>query len=333
VKTPPFEVAFSICAVRKTEANMSLRAIGCTAVQPNSNATDVAGTDLQWACRLHYPFAAYHQREITRVRIAQATIASVLLCAVFIAGCNTERIKPIENGDDIGVVLMHGKGGGTNWVDPLASSLRSASISVITPSLPWHRNRIYDRTFEQSMAEIEGHVAKMRSSGAKRVYVAGHSLGAVAAAGYAAQYDDIDGIILLAPGHFTAWPGFNRRFVDDLAKAQSMIAAGNGSEKANFGDINAGKTTSRRLSAEIYWSWFSDTGPAEFVSNMESVKGGIPILYVAGSRDRIPQTKNRQYAFDLAPPNPRSQFTIIDASHLDVPRLADDLVVNWLRGQ
>jgi pimeloyl-ACP methyl ester carboxylesterase len=183
------------------------------------------------------------------------------------------------------------------------------------------------------MSEIDGHVEALKTAGAKRVYVGGHSLGAVAAAGYAARYDDIDGIILLAPGHFTAWPGFHRRFIDDLAKAESMIAAGKGGETTSFGDINAGKTTSRRLTADIFYSWFSDTGPAEFVANMQSVKGGIPILYVAGSQDRIPQTSNRAYAFDLAPRNPRSEFTIIDASHLDVPRRADGVVIDWLRGQ
>jgi pimeloyl-ACP methyl ester carboxylesterase len=260
-------------------------------------------------------------------------LASTLLFVFLISGCNSRNVKPIENGNTKGVVLMHGKGGGTDWVDPLASSLRKAGVTVLVPNMPWHRDRIYDRTFEQSMGEIQAHVLKLRNSGAEKVYVAGHSLGAVAAAGYGARHSDIDGIILLAPGHFTAWPGFHRRFVDDLARAESMISAGKGAEKSTFGDVNAGKTTTRRLSAEIFRSWFSDRGPAEFVSNMQDVKGGIPILYVAGSLDRIPQTKNREYAFDLAPGNPRSSFVIIDASHLDVPRLADEVVIDWLRGE
>ena len=267
------------------------------------------------------------------MHITKMFAASIVLFAALVTVSNSANSEPIDNGNVIGVVLMHGKGGGTKWVDPLASSLETAGVNVVTPNMPWHRNRIYDRTFEQSMSEINGYVEKLKTSGAKKVYVAGHSLGAVAAAGYAASYDDINGVILLAPGHFTAWPGFHRRFVDDLAKAESMIAAGKGSEKASFGDINAGKKTSRRLTAEIYRSWFSDAGPAEFVSNMKNVKGGIPILYVAGSRDRIPQTKNREYAFDLAPSNPDSRFMIIDASHLDVPRLADEVVIDWLRSQ
>jgi esterase/lipase len=220
-----------------------------------------------------------------------------------LAGCSSKSIKPIENGNILGVVLMHGKGGGTKWVDPLASNLRSTGVQVVTPAMPWHRRRIYDKTFEASMLEIQKHVRKLKSDGAISVFVAGHSLGAIAAAGYGARYEDIQGIILLAPGHFTDWGGFHGKFVGDLKKADSMIDSGQGDKKSRFGDINAGKTSTRYTTAKIYMSWFSPIGPAEFVSNMANLKGNIPVLYVAGSRDYIPQTQNREYAFDRAPEN------------------------------
>ena len=267
------------------------------------------------------------------MRLVKLSILLITVATAFLTGCNSKNIKPIENGNDIGVVLMHGKGGTTEWIDSLASSLRSAGINVVTPSMPWHRDRIYDRTFEQSMSEINGYVDKLKASGSKSVFVAGHSLGAVAAAGYAARYNDIAGIILLAPGHFVAWPGFHAVVADDLANADAMIAAGKGDATGSYKDINGPKRPSRVVKAAIYKSWFSDTGPAEFVSNMKGVKGSIPILYVAGSQDRIPQTKNRGYAFDLAPENPKSEFVIIDSSHLDVPRKADEVVIEWLREQ
>jgi hypothetical protein len=145
------------------------------------------------------------------------------------------------------------------------------------------------------------------------------------------RYEDVNGICLLAPGHFTAWPGFHRRFVDDLEKAQSMINEGKGNEKSTFSDGNSGKQDTRVVKASVYQSWFSDTGPAEFVTNMRSMKGGIPVLYIAGSKDRIPQTKNREYAFDVVPTNPNSKFVIIESNHLDVPRKADEVVIEWLR--
>lgn len=258
------------------------------------------------------------------------TFAATLIAAVMmLTGCNT--IKPIPNGEKIGVVLMHGKGGTTQWVDPLGSSLRSAGVQVDVPDMAWHRDRIYDKTFDEAMAEIKSHVVKMKSKGVQSVYVAGHSLGAIAAAGYGARYDDVQGIILLAPGHFTAWWGFHRHFVDDLSKAESMIKSGKGNEESSFSDSNMGKSYTRHITANVFKSWFSDTGPAEFVSNMTNIKRGIPVLYVAGSQDRNPQTQNREYAFDKAPTNSKSKFVIIASDHLDVPRKADEVVIEWLR--
>jgi 2',3'-cyclic-nucleotide 2'-phosphodiesterase (5'-nucleotidase family) len=47
---------------------------------------------------------------------------------------------------------------------------------ALVPDMPWHRNRIYDKTFEDSLQEINAHVEKLIQKGAKKVFVAGHSL-------------------------------------------------------------------------------------------------------------------------------------------------------------
>jgi len=255
----------------------------------------------------------------------------VLLFAFECAGFSSINAKSLIAGDEIGVVLLHGKGGDTRWVDPLGNSLRAARIHVLVPDMPWHRNRIYDKTFEDSFGEINAHLGKLRQKGATKAFVAGHSLGAVVAAGYAATFDDISGIILLAPGHFVSWSGFHANFKDDLARAEQMISAGNGDKKANFGDINMGKRDSRRVTAKIYHSWFSPNGPADFVVNMTRLKKDIAVLYVAGERDTTPKTKDRSYAFEGAPENVRNHFTVIPSDHLSTPADSAAVVVEWLR--
>ncbi|MFN2232907.1 MAG: alpha/beta hydrolase [Anaerolineales bacterium] len=263
------------------------------------------------------------------LRALHIILFSVVLILV---GCNSKNIKSFESANKIGVILMHGKGGDTRWVDPLAYSLRSAGMQVVTPIMPWHKDRIYDKTFDEAMAEIHSYVLKMRSNGIQYVYLSGHSLGSIAAAGYAARYDDIRGIILLAPGHFTGELGFHNMFIADLKKADTMIKAGEGNKNSTFNDINVGKRRDARyITANIFNSWFSDKGPAEFVANMKKIKNSIPVLYLAGSQDRIPQTKNREYAFNKAPQNPKSRFVIIDSAHLYVPRNADKVIIEWLR--
>lgn len=265
------------------------------------------------------------------IRATSHVVAVFALIALL--GCNPANIKPIDGGNTLGVVLLHGKGGDTRWVNPLASNLRSAGVQVAVPDMPWHRNRIYDKSFDDSLAEISGYVSRLKANGAKKVIVAGHSLGAIASAGYGARVGDIQGIILLAPGHFVGLDGFSRNFSEDLNKAHSMIRSGKGNDRGNFGDINAGQRDTRYVSANIYMSWFSPRGPAEFVENMSNLKDGVSVLYVAGSRDRIPQTQNRGYAFDGAPKNSRNRFVIVDADHLDVPARSGEVVVEWLRDQ
>jgi len=267
------------------------------------------------------------------MKISRLLALTLFVVSFLLSACSMKQIKPIENGEKLGVVLMHGKGGDTQWIDPLKSRLESVGVKVISPRMPWHRSRIYDKSFDDALSEIKEHVNTLKSNGVEKVFVAGHSLGAVAAAGYAARNDDIQGIILLAPGHFTGWPGFHNRFVDDLLKADKLIADGKGDEKSDFSDLNAGKNFKRFVSANIYKSWFADDGPAEFTANMSQIKGNIPILYVAGSQDRIPQTKNKEYAFAKAPTNPDSHFVIIDSGHLDVPENAEEIVIEWLRRQ
>jgi hypothetical protein len=56
----------------------------------------------------------------------------------------------------------------------------------------------------------------------------------------------------------------------------------------------------------------------------------IPILWVLGSRD--PVTRGSGDAFDRAPPHSKRQYVSVDADHLEVPAVAADQILTWLRG-
>jgi pimeloyl-ACP methyl ester carboxylesterase len=259
-------------------------------------------------------------------------LTGFLLIAAFslLYGCSS--VKPIASGSDIGVVLMHGKGGTTLSVAPLARNLRRAGFQVTTPqNLPWHRDRIYDKTFEESMLEIDRAVAKLRKKGARHIFVAGHSLGAIAAAGYGARREGLAGIILLAPGHLVGEPEVRAICADDVLKSKKMIDSGKGSKYSNFGDFIIDTRTMRRLKANIFYSWFAPDGPAEFTRNMANTKPGTAILYVVGDRDGYPPSMDRTYAFDDAPRNPKNKFVIISSDHRSTPADSSEVVIDWLR--
>src|SRR5204863_9727931 len=74
---------------------------------------------------------------------------------------------------DIGVVLLHGKGGTpAGYIEPLASGLQKKGFLVSTPTMPWSKERIYDESFEDSLRDIDREVGALKQKGAKLVVVA-----------------------------------------------------------------------------------------------------------------------------------------------------------------
>jgi esterase/lipase len=258
-------------------------------------------------------------------------VYGLVLILVFLSnGCASKKnIKPIASADTIGIVLLHGKNGDTRWVSPLASDLRTAGYNVVTPNMPWHRQRIYEKTFEDSLIELKSHVYLLKKQGNK-VFIAGHSLGAVAAAGYASKFGGIDGIVLLAPGHFTGQDDFKRIVKYDVDKSRKLIEEGKGDSVTYFHDINIGGSSDLIERADIFYSWFAPDGPANFVRNMSSISEEIPILYVAASNDTIPETKNMSYAFNLSHKNKLNTFSVVESNHLNLPYDSYDIVSKWL---
>ena len=231
--------------------------------------------------------------------------------------------------NDLGVVLLHGKGGSpTGYVRELAAALQGRGYMVSTPAMPWAKSRIYDASFEEAMAEIDRHVDALRQQGAKFVVVAGQSLGANAALGYAASRERVGGIIALAPAHNPESQAFAKRLGSDVRRARAMVAAGKGTEKQVFSDINQGKALEVTATAEVYLSWFDPDGPAVMPRSAASIKSPTPLLFIVGSADRTAPT--RDYIFDKAPAHAKSKFVTVTANHFTVPTAAIEEVVTWL---
>ena len=235
--------------------------------------------------------------------------------------------------NNIGIVLMHGKDSSPKIVSVLSSNLESAGFKVLTPNMPWSKKRIYDRTYKESIEEINQYVKELKADGIDKVYVAGHSMGAVVSAGYASLHDGIDGIILIAPGHFVSQEDVVNSMQEAVAKAKAMIDAGKGEKKSDFDDINMLKKFTRHVKASVFYSWFNPQGEADFATNMKNLKADIPVLYVAASKDNIPRTKDRTYAYDNAPQNPKSKFLIIEATHMQAVAKSSKTVIEWLGGE
>jgi len=216
-----------------------------------------------------------------------------------------------------GVILIHGKAGGQGPLQPLAAALKKEGAIVSLPRMSWTSGY---RTYDETLGEVQAAVQRARAAGASRIVLAGHSLGANIAMGYAARAGGIDAVVALAPGHR---PDFiASQTGDSLQQAKAMIAAGRGSAKASFLDFNQGKTFPVTTSANAYVSFFDPRGSAADAASASGVRSSI--LWVIGDGDRAAMN-------DRAPYSGGTRI-VVAAGHRDTPQASVSQVVGWLKG-
>lgn len=223
-----------------------------------------------------------------------------------------------QNLTGTGVVLIHGKGGGQGPLQPLASALKKQGAIVVMPRMSWTKGY---RTYEETVGEVATAVQRARAQGARRIYLAGHSMGANISFGYAGAGGAVDGIIALAPGHRPEF--IASQTGDSLARARAMVAAGQGNQRASFLDFNQGGTFPVTTTAAAYLGFFDPDGPAAQAARGRG--GRAPVLWVVGSQDRPamrdPATSSR---------GTRIQ---VEANHQTTPVAAVPHVLEWLARQ
>ena len=262
------------------------------------------------------------------MRISHKAYCVLLIATLSVAGCNTNPVKPLPDDKKIGVILMHGKGGTPNSMYRAASVMRSAGAIVLTPEMPWSRNRIYAKGYDDSMQEIDAAVLQLKKEGAETLFVGGQSMGSNAALGYAAKWHQFDGLILFAPGHVPGKPFFAAKVADSVEKARKMVANGRGDERASFGDFNQGSHSSVQTTANIYLSWFDPQGPSVMSTNAAGVSPSTPVFCVDGSRERFPQCS---YVRSHLAAGVSMESITVNSGHRDVPDNAGTEAVEWMR--
>lgn len=256
----------------------------------------------------------------------KSIIHTVLLLAITL-------ISPLQAQEITGVVLMHGKSGTASDSSPvgqLAQYLRSNDIMVITPSMPWHRERVLDKTYEDSMLEIDQAVKALKNKGATKIVVGGHSMGANAAIGYGTITEGLAGILAIAPGHVPELAGYQSRINNDWQRAQAMVEAGSGNEKEDFKDRNQGSQSEIYVKAKIYLSWFDPEGSAVMPENVAPLKPNTPLMWIIGENERM-YNRGPDYAFAEAPDHPKNSYTVVDGGHKETPEIGRKQILNWLK--
>lgn len=232
-----------------------------------------------------------------------------------------------------GIVLLHGTLEPSYWLMPLKKKLDAAGFRTAMPEMPWSTRREYDRTYEESMDEIATAATGLERRGARRIVLAGHSMGGNASLGYGALRGGVAGLVIISPGPFPEDPDEEKVIGPGVAKARQMIAAGQGGEMGVFKDFVQwhGSMEGAHTTAKNYFSYYNPDGNASILKNALRMKPGIAVLWVIGMEEEGERVAGRSYAFDKLPPNRLDRYIVAPKGHLDTPATGADSIVAWLK--
>lgn len=263
------------------------------------------------------------------VRLALA-LALVASCAFAPPAAAQQRI---------GIVLLHGKlgvamgmanGRGDAYGGRLIAALRNAGYLVAAPEMCWSRQRGFDKTYPDCVAEVDTAIAQLKAQGAKAIVVGGLSLGGNGAIAYGATHTGIIGIIAFGPADDPTRKSQRPEVAASLARARQLIAQGQGDTKTTFDDANTNTGGSFAMTVtttpRIFVS-FNDTDALTHLGpNLSRLT--VPILWVAGDGD--PTQASASTLFRMVPANPLNRFVTVHSNHIGTPDAGTADALAWL---
>ena len=253
--------------------------------------------------------------------------------AVLVGGLATLSARAGAQALRAGVVVLHGKTGmpGFPGLRALASRIEAGGMRTVLPEMAWSRNRYLDGPAGKAFDAIGAELARLKSAGAAKLFLAGHSIGATAALGYAVARGGIDGVAMVATGHvpqiyYTLALGANVAVRQSVDRARELVAAGRGGDTAEFADNNQGQALQVRMKAAEYLSWFEPGGAMDPQALMP--KAPCPVLWAIGTQDGLYATSRAQY-FDRLPNDPRHKFVELAGGHLEAPAASAEAVATF----
>lgn len=229
-----------------------------------------------------------------------------------------------------GIVIMHGKGGSPEGlVKPLADGLAQKNYLVANLEMPWSGKRHYDKDVAAAEQEVTAALAELRSKGAKKMFVAGHSQGAVFALHYASKHP-LDGLIIIAPGGNVATGFYQQQVGASVARARSLVASGKGDERGAFDEYEGGKGNwTVNTTAAIYLTWFDPDGAMNQEKSSRALPKSLPVLHVAPTSDYPALLRAKQAMFAALPKHPLTRLYEPDTDHRSAPRASIAEIVRW----
>ena len=231
----------------------------------------------------------------------------------------------------IGVVVMHGKGGNPDGLTaPLADGLKQRGFWVANLEMPWSRRRSYDVDVATADKEVAAAITAMRKQGAKKIFMAGHSQGAVYALHFAGSHP-LDGLVIIAPGGNVATAFYQGKVGASITQAREMIAQGKEGEDGEFDEFEGSKGRwTVKTRPMTYLSWFVANGAMNQLKSSAALPKSLPVLHVAPTSDYPALMRAKQEMFDALPEHPLKRLYEPNSDHRNAPRDSVDEIAKWI---
>ena len=236
-------------------------------------------------------------------------------------------------GELMGIVVMHGKGGqpGAPHMVQFVEQLERRGFLVANLEMPWSRNRNYDVPVARGEEEVTAAVADLRSKGAKKVFVAGHSQGGGFVLHYAGKHG-ADGIIALAPGGNVGSVTFEKYVGNARTRARKLVAEGKGNDVVELRDYEGKRGDYVVFSPPAAWlTWFEPEGAMNIPRAAKAVDPKTPVLFVIPTDDYPTLLKSSPGVYRSLPKNPLTKLYEPRADHLGAPSASVDEIVRWTK--
>lgn len=252
--------------------------------------------------------------------------ALFLIFIMAIPSVSVEQIPP----STIGIIVMHGKGGmPTKNVLDMATTLERKGYLVANIEMPWSKKRDYDVDVEAAYKEVESAISGLRSKGAQKVFIAGHSQGGLFALSTGSRVVS-DGIIAIAPGGNVGSMIYKEKLGEVISDAQKLVEQGMGNEKTTLFDFEGSKGKYAIATApRIYLSWFDPNGAMNQEKAIKKINPDIPVLFIAPTGDYPGLLKVKQMMFDALPKNLKTKLYEPSANHTGAPSASVEEIMQW----
>ena len=259
-------------------------------------------------------------------RITPVAVLMILALALFASPVSA------QNAPVIGIVVMHGKGGSPGGlVKAMSDGLQTKGLRVSSLEMPWSGQRKYDSDVAAAEQQVLAAIKALRDGGAQKLFVAGHSQGAVFGLHFASRHP-LDGLIIIAPGGNVGTTFYQQQIGASVSRARRMVADGKGNERADFDEFEGGRGNwTVNTTAATYLSWFEPEGAMNQMKSSAALPKTLPVLHVAPTSDYPALLRAKQEMFDAIPANPLKRLYEPAADHRTAPTAAVDEIVRWTR--